>query len=87
MVTSDVSFTPERNRGSGSSKETTRSDAAKKERIREIGIGFTDSDSESLIQIHNLRRGFVLFWNERFIIWGHGFRQVSWEQKRMLRFG
>ncbi|GBN91270.1 hypothetical protein AVEN_176099-1 [Araneus ventricosus] len=33
-----------------------------------------DSDSESLIRIHNLRRGFISFWNERYIIWGHGCR-------------
>ncbi|GBM86183.1 hypothetical protein AVEN_48194-1 [Araneus ventricosus] len=33
-----------------------------------------DSDSESLIRIPNLRRGFVSFWNERYIIWGHGCR-------------
>ncbi|GBM20464.1 hypothetical protein AVEN_5549-1 [Araneus ventricosus] len=33
-----------------------------------------ESDSESLIRIHNLRRGFVSFWNERYIIWGHGCR-------------
>ncbi|GBL93903.1 hypothetical protein AVEN_153659-1 [Araneus ventricosus] len=35
------------------------------------------NDSESLIRIHNLGRGFVLFWNERYIIWGHGCRKVS----------
>ncbi|GBM14224.1 hypothetical protein AVEN_167308-1 [Araneus ventricosus] len=33
-----------------------------------------DSDSESLIPIHNLRRVFVSFSNERYIIWGHGCR-------------
>ncbi|GBN96029.1 hypothetical protein AVEN_158833-1 [Araneus ventricosus] len=33
-----------------------------------------DSDSESLIRIYNLRRGFISFWNERYIIWGHGCR-------------
>ncbi|GBL73862.1 hypothetical protein AVEN_230813-1 [Araneus ventricosus] len=86
---SDVSFTPERIHGSGSSKGTSGSDSDQKERIR----GFTfknprihesesdllippyyDSDSESLIQIHNLRRGFVSFLNERYIIWDHGCR-------------
>ncbi|GBN41692.1 hypothetical protein AVEN_206426-1 [Araneus ventricosus] len=36
-----------------------------------------DSDSKLLIRIHNLRRGFVSFWNERYMIWGHEWRYVS----------
>ncbi|GBM32061.1 hypothetical protein AVEN_75437-1 [Araneus ventricosus] len=41
IQSSDESFTPERIRGSGSSKGTTGSDSDQKERIRRIrGIGF-----------------------------------------------
>ncbi|GBO43197.1 hypothetical protein AVEN_167871-1 [Araneus ventricosus] len=44
------------------------------DRIRESGIEFTlfaDSDAfrlESSVRIHNFGRGFVSFWNERYII-------------------
>ncbi|GBN21956.1 hypothetical protein AVEN_108188-1 [Araneus ventricosus] len=43
FVFSDVSFIPERICGSGSAKGTTGSDSYQKERIRRIGIEFTDS--------------------------------------------
>ncbi|GBN60182.1 hypothetical protein AVEN_220666-1 [Araneus ventricosus] len=82
---SDVSFTPERIRGSGFSQGATdpfptkRNEYAKgtTSRIRihkwesDLLIpGWHESDSESLIRINNLRRGFVSFWNERYIILG-----------------